>query len=73
MLQRIDAIESQRVIQIGFADVQMGGHRRQLDIGHHAAVLRTIAAGAVELLNRELQRTHVRNGPDAEQRLAQIE
>ena len=51
----------------------MRGERRQLDVGQHAALLRAVAVGAVELLHGDLQRAHRRRVGHAEQLLAQVQ
>ena len=51
-------VERQRVVQVGLAHVEMRGQRGQLDVGQHAAPLRAVAAGPVELLHGDLQLAH---------------
>ena len=57
----IDLAEFQRVVKIRFADVELRRQRRKFHIGHNAAILRAVATGAIELLNRELQRAAERD------------
>ena len=62
-----DLVELQGVVEVRFADFQLRRERRQFDVGHDAAILRAVAAGAVELLDRHLQRAEVLVVRDAEQ------
>ena len=51
----------------------MIGQRRQNDVGQHAPLLRAIAAGAIELLHRELQRAEILRVLNAEQQRTQVQ
>ena len=66
-------VEGHRIIEIGLAHVHVRGQRGQFHVGQHAAFLRAIAVGAIELLHGDLQRAHLGRVGHAEQLLAQIQ